>query len=180
MRTHVCRSNAVTLVCIAAVLALVALVAGCGGVNNSPTSSASGVVLNDQTLQPVVGARVTLAGATATTQPTTGAFSFANASIGNGQTLSVTAAGFQAASATVNVASGGNALGVIYLKPVVPAGTGWITGKIVFTGAAVVGATVSTPTQTGLTKADGTYALYGVPAAENVQVSATDGAGDGA
>ena len=178
MRTRICR-KAVTLVCLAAVVALAALVAGCGGVNNSPTAGASGVVLNDQTLQPIVGAQVTLGGATTPSQATTGAFSFATAPAG-AQTLTVTATGFQPTSVSVNIATGANALGAVYLKPVVPAGTGWITGKIIYNALPVGGGTVNTPTQSGLTKADGTYALYAVPVGETVTVFATDGLGHGA
>jgi hypothetical protein len=165
---------------MAAATALVALVAGCGGQNSWPAASVSGTVLSDQSLQPVAGAQVSLGEETSTTTGATGAFSFPDVPTGDGAVLEVTASGFQPVSRTISIRSGGNALGVTYLPPVLPAGTAWITGRISFNGAPVVGGTVITATQSAVTKADGTYALYGEPAPANVQLAASDSAGHAA
>lgn len=137
-----------------------ALLTGCGGGGDSDVRLV-GRVLDDGTLRPVAGARVSATGGPRDLTDATGAFDFGGGPATG--TVTVTAAGYQ--SLTVSYGGGGEIdLGTLYLIPAAVAGTGNISGTITSGSGVVGGATVRAAGREARTRTSGVYRLYNVPA----------------
>ena len=136
------------------------------------TGNAIGVVVDDITSMPVVGATVAIGAYTGLTDAS-GAFGIPNITPGT-YTLTAVATGYQTYAVSVLIVSGGNDLGVIRLTPTVAMGS--VAGRVInfITLAPISGATVSMAGQTVLSDVNGNFAMTGIAAGTyTLTVSAT-------
>lgn len=127
------------------------------------TGNAIGLVLDNTTSMPVAGATVAIGPYTGLTDAS-GGFGIGNITPG-AYTLTVVANGYQTYSASVNIVSGGNDLGVIRLTPTAPT-TGSVAGRAVdsTTLAPISGASVSMAGQIATSDVNGNFAMTGIAA----------------
>jgi hypothetical protein len=161
--------SALLLVTLGSVLAIAA---GCGGGDGGGgggggAATLTGQAVDDGSQQPLRNA-VAQVGAR-TSDPTTANGVFMIAGVPTGaQTLTVTAAGHQAAQRSVALVKGANDVGIWYLPPQMDAGKGAITGRVVLASGntPVGGAVIQSGQAMAVSRSDGTgrFTLYNIPA----------------
>ena len=98
-----------------------------------------------------------------TTSADGGTFTLENLPTGD-QTIGATLSGYQAYSATVNLAPVLNDVGAIYMAPVTSASNGAVTGRIKDdTGRGVADAAITLGLLSARSRSDGTFTVYNVP-----------------
>jgi hypothetical protein len=150
------------LVIVALILLALGL-GGCGGGGGGQVLTLSGVVRDDGNLTAVASAHVSTTGGQSTLTDANGQFSLGDVSSGSG-TVSVAMTGYDTKVVSVPAGSGGVSLGTIYLQPAAQSGYGRIVGSVTEAGVPAAGATLQAGGRTGVSKADGSYAIYNVPA----------------
>lgn len=147
------------------VLALFPFLSGCGGGGGAPAEDATvrGTLRHDGTLEPVAGATVAVAGNAATSNASGG---FSVAAPSGQQTITITASGYEQLVVNATLTSGVNNLGTRYLRPTLQAGRGAVRGTVRNNGSTVGGADLRSGGVQATAKADGSYAMYNLPAGE--------------
>ena len=153
------------LLSVCALLVPAALVvSGCGGGGGTPVAATvTGTVRDDASLQPVSGAQVSASGATATTNQS-GRFTLNTAA--GPRTIRITKSGYQELALSRSLQAGANDIGTRYLKPALQTGRGAATGTVLRSGQGVAAARVESGGAQATTRADGSYAIYNLPAGE--------------
>ncbi len=151
----------------------------------------AGFVIDAGTLQPIVGARVVVvetssqavaasmepAASLETTTDANGYFELSG--VPSGATIKITKQGYSTLTQTVT-GSGDVDLGRIELPPAPISGTGNIEGRVTYGGQPAVGATVQAGGRTAVTRSDGSYKLFNVPAGtRTVTARSADGEASG-
>ncbi|MCD6361217.1 MAG: carboxypeptidase regulatory-like domain-containing protein [Armatimonadetes bacterium] len=159
------RARALSLIVIA--LGTGMIFVGCGGGGGGGGGAAqatiTGTVLDDASLAPIRNAQVEVNGDITTTNAA-GVFTLDTTS-GN-KTIHISKAGYQILTIQRNLQAGDNALGTQYLQPALLAGNGAATGTVRNNGTPVAGADVQSGGAQAVTKADGSFGIYNLPAGE--------------
>jgi hypothetical protein len=152
------RLSAALIIALSLTLITGLLLGGCGG-GGGGTFTLVGEVRDAGTLAAIYNALVQ-AGATTNTD-LAGSFLLSGA---EGNTATFSANDYQTEEVPIPGSSGTVDLGTVYLAPLYVPGTANITGTVSQGGVPVQGAEVSCGTRRALTRADGTYILFNVPA----------------
>lgn len=133
----------------------------------------TGIILHDGDHRPLAGVTVS-DNNVQTTSGADGRFTLA-VSIDGATTLYALADGFEVAQRQVSAGQGAIDVGSLYLKPVLVAGRGKITGIVAQAGMPVSAAEVWSGGNRAVTDGDGVYSLYNVPAGQQTVTAAVSG-----
>lgn len=137
---------------------------GCGGGGGGDNLiTVTGRVIDDGTLVGVVGARVVGPGGVQVTTTADGLFTFPGLS-NSVASLTIVASNYLNAVVTVPVGTGDRGVGVVNLQPAPVAGAGNITGVVLEAGSPVADAVLQAAGHQAVSKTDGTFTIYNVPA----------------
>jgi len=156
---------------VVAIAAIIISLSGCGGGSESLIATIYGTVRHDGNSQTLQDIRVT----TDTKETWTDVNGDWALVVDNGQgtQVYVLGEGYEVESIPVSAGQGQICVGTTYLRPVILAGFGIITGIVADAGERVVGAQVSVGGNTAITRDDGTYRLYNVPQGYQTVVAST-------